>query len=505
MDTTEYRTAAEQFLVSLEREYYLHFAGHKDELEIEPVYDRHADLFTRDAVQRRRQELEDAAPGTDEHRRARILADFAVDGYMGAQTKTLEAEQARLEAVIELDLDGTHLGFREASVVQANEPDAGRRAEIEQASLKATAEQLNPIAIAIHEHHHAAARALGWDSYKAMCEQLKGLDLDGLHRQTTAFLQASAASYRSIVSPELERGLGLTLQDMRRSDFGRMRRTPDLDRDFASARLLDSLFETATGLGIDIRSQDNVHLDVESRPNKSPRAFCAPVRSPDEVYLVIAPTGGRNDFRALFHEAGHTEHFAHMDADMPFEFRHLGDNAITESFAFLFEHLTQNQRWLTRRLGVREPEAIVARSRAELLVMASRYAAKLGYELELHGGDRGRPGLGAAATGPAPLAQRYAELLGAAVQFPWPAETYVTDVDPGFYCSYYLRAWALEIHLRRILVERFGEDWYEQPGAAELLREWWSDGQRLSAEEFLGELTGEKLDFGVLTEELVLA
>ena len=50
-----------------------------------------------------------------------------------------------------------------------------------------------------------------------------------------------------------------------------------------------------------------------TRPKKSPRAFCAPVRVPGEVYLVLSPVGGRDDFSVLFHEAGHAEHYANVD------------------------------------------------------------------------------------------------------------------------------------------------------------------------------------------------
>ena len=77
-------------------------------------------------------------------------------------------------------------------------------------------------------------------------------------------------------------------------------------------------------------------FDIESRPNKSPRAFCAPVRVPGEVYLVIAPVGGRDDYATLFHEGGHTEHSASVAPELPFEFRCLGDNSISETYAFLF-------------------------------------------------------------------------------------------------------------------------------------------------------------------------
>ena len=75
--------------------------------------------------------------------------------------------------------------------------------------------------------------------------------------------------------------------------------------------MLPALEATLRDLGIDLAAQANVHLDLEQRPAKSPRAFCAPIEVPGRVMLVIAPIGGRDDWEALFHEAGHAEHYAH--------------------------------------------------------------------------------------------------------------------------------------------------------------------------------------------------
>ena len=118
--------------------------------------------------------------------------------------------------------------------------------------------------------------------------------------------------------------------------------------------LTDSFERSLAGLGIDLHAQSNVHLDLEQRRRKSPRAFCAPVRVPGEIYLVIPRRGGRDDYAALFHEGGHTEHYATVDATLPFEFRQLGDNSVTEAFAFLFEHLVEDREWLRLVLGVEE-------------------------------------------------------------------------------------------------------------------------------------------------------
>ena len=101
---------------------------------------------------------------------------------------------------------------------------------------------------------------------------------------------------------------------------------------------------------------------------------------------MIAPTGGRDDYGALFHEGGHAEHYANTDPGLAFEFRHLGDNSVTESFAFLLEHLIEDRDWLRSRLGVGGPRAR-GRSRARRQAGARCAATPPSsrYELELHG------------------------------------------------------------------------------------------------------------------------
>ena len=35
-----YREGADRFIAELDEEYYLHYAGHKDTLDLEPIYER---------------------------------------------------------------------------------------------------------------------------------------------------------------------------------------------------------------------------------------------------------------------------------------------------------------------------------------------------------------------------------------------------------------------------------------------------------------------------------
>ena len=109
-----YRRSAETFLSDLTREDYRHFAGLKDTYEIEPMYEHHAELFTRASVERLRGLYESSPPGSDQQRRLRMLLDFAVEGYIGQSGKSAEAELARREATLTFELDDVRLGFRES-------------------------------------------------------------------------------------------------------------------------------------------------------------------------------------------------------------------------------------------------------------------------------------------------------------------------------------------------------------------------------------------------------
>jgi hypothetical protein len=491
LDTDSYAAEAERFVSAIDREYFMHFAGHKDGYEIAPIYERHARLFERGVVERLRDALGQAGPGDDE-RRHRYLLQLAVEGFIGEQTKAAATELAERESTLTIEWAGGEESYRQAAIVQSNEPDPGRRLEIEQARNELLESELNPLYVEILERSHQLSADLGWPSYRAMFEELKAVDLEGLATQTRAFKETTDAGYRELVEPQLLAETGLGFDTLRRSDFPYFFRAKTHDSLFPSERLVEALESTLAGLGFNLRSQSNITLDLEQRPTKSARAFCAPVHVPNEVYLVIPRRGGHDDYAALFHEAGHTEHYANVDPGLPFEFRHLGDNSVTEGFAFLLEHLTEDPSWIEITLGRPADSGYLDHVRASKLIFLRRYAVKLEYELALHAGRQ-------------PLAEMpdlYAGLLGEAAGVDWPAVTYVADVDDGYYVANYLRAWAFEASLRRILHERFGQEWFTNPAAGDLLRAIWREGQRLTADELLADLGGGPLDFKIMVDEI---
>lgn len=473
LDLRSYRVRAEEFIGALNRELYEHYSGRKPVCDTAAVYDRYPDLFTREAIAGLSGRYR-TADGDDRTRLAYLLA-FAVDGYLGEETKHLADEVANTESAATLTVGDESIGLRQAGVVQANEADGARRARIQAARLEVTAERLNPVLTRLWRRSHELAEGLGYPSYKALHAETKGIDYDRLRAELDGFLADTASLYERSMDALVRERLGFGLDELAFADLPYLWRSPEYDAVFTADGLLPTLGATLGGLGVDLQAQPHVHLDTEVRPLKSPRAFCAPVRIPGEIYLVVLPQGGQEDYEALLHEAGHTEHYAHAAPDLAFESRHLGDYAVTEAFAFMLDHLVVSREWLAHYLDYVDSDEYLRFATVGNLYFMRRYAAKLAYETVLH--DAGGGG--------STMAAEYSRRLSEATLVTVPPENHLVDVDEGFYCASYLRAWMLEGALRLILQQRFGPCWFREAGAGAWLRDLWSLGQEFTAERLL--------------------
>ena len=478
------RDTVEEFTAAADLEVYLHYSGRKETLDTAAIVERYADAFTPEAL---RTVLDAAQRAGDqaEKRRHVALAQAVAGLCMERELAALGDELATAESAATVVVDGKEMRYHSAAVALQNEPDRARRRRIEDARVAEIA-RLNPLRERLHVRHHELIRELGFPGYIDFYSTLKQIDLAALGREMESFLSRTRELYLAAVAPWFEEVIGVPFAKAQRHDTGVLFRMADRDAWFAGERMVPALKQTLLGLGIALDDQPNVHLDTEDRAGKNPRAFCSPVRVPDEVYLVIRPTGGYQDYRALFHEAGHAEHFAYVEAARPFEERMLGDNSVTEAFAFTLEHLLLDDRFVGDHVDAASDElgGFVRRAHTYYLYMLRRYAAKLLYELELHG-RRG--------TGGDVMSQRYAALLTKHTGFRYRPEAWLDDVDSGFYVAQYLRAWMLEAQLRERWRGRHGDRWWRPGGAGDELRSLWSLGQALPAH-----LLSEQLGMGPL-------
>ena len=463
------REDADRFVAELNEEFYLHYAGLKPTLDVEPVYERHEELTRLETATRL------AAAPTE-------LWRFACEGFLGNLTREHQARAAGVEASLEATVDGETVPYRMLRVTLANEPDRDRRRRLEEARVRLLDEHLNPVYLEAFAIDRGAVQQLGAPNYYELYTRF-GFRLAELADECRAVLDETERLWETEGDRLFRERLGIGLTDAGPWDVPRLFRAPELDRIYPNDSMLPALESTLSDLGIDLRSQANVHLDVDVRPNKSPRAFCAAIEVPDRVMLVIQPIGGKDDWEALFHEAGHTEHFANTNPEATFEARRMGDMAVTEGWAMLFEHLVTEPAWLNRRLDVPKVSELAHEGAVSLLYFVRRYCAKLLYEIEFFQTD--------AIT---EMRSRYVELLGDALKLGINPESYLDDIDGSFYVTGYLRSWALEAQLRDFLREEFGTDWFARRPAGDLLRELWSLGQGPTADELLKDVSGATLE-----------
>ncbi len=472
-----FRDDADRFIAELDEEYYLHLAGHKDSLELEEIYERHESLTRLETARR----LERAPTE---------LWRFACEGFLGALTREHAEQLARVESELEVDVGGEQIPYRMLRVAMANEPDREKRALLERSRLDLLDEHLNPVYLDATRIDREAVTKLGAPNYYELYKRF-GFHLDELARECDALLDETEGLWQTHGDRLFRERLGIGLDDARPADVARLFRAPELDRSYPAERMLPALEQTLADLGIDLHAQQNVHLDLEQRPGKSPRAFCSPIEVPGKVMLVIQPIGGHDDWRALFHEAGHTEHYANTSPDLKMEAKRLGDMAVTEGWASLFENLVDEPAWLNRRLDVPGAAKIANAGAASELYFLRRYSAKLLYEIEFF-----------QAADAETMRPRYAELLTEALKLPANPESYLDDIDGSFYVTGYLRSWAVEAQMRDHFRTEFGNDWFARRDAGDRLRELWSVGQGPTAEELLYDATGQRLEMASVAERI---
>jgi hypothetical protein len=472
-----FRDEADRFIAELDEEYYEHYAGLKDSFELEPIYERHASLTKLETAR----SLEGAPTE---------LWRFACEGFLGNLTREHQERIAHVESELEATIDGETVPYRMLRVALANEADRDRRQRLEQTRVRLLDEHLNPVYLDAARIDHEAVRQLGAPTYYELYKRF-GFRLDELADQCGELLDATESRWEQVGDRLFRERLRIGLADARTWDVPRLFRAPEWDESFSADKMVPALEGTLRDLGIDLRAQENIHLDLEARPKKTPRAFCAPIEVPGRVMLVIQPIGGRDDWEALFHEAGHTEHYGNTNPDLPMEARRLGDMAVTEGWAMLFQGLVSEPAWLNRRLDVPRVAKLANEGATSLLYFVRRYSAKLLYEIEFFQADD-----------PASMKPRYAELLTEALKIPANPESYLDDIDGSFYVTGYLRSWAFEAQLRDFLRGELGNEWFVRREAGDLLRELWSLGQGPTADELLRDVTGAEIEMAAVGDRI---
>jgi hypothetical protein len=476
-DRARYEGKVSEFIAAIEDARYRNLAGLTDESNEAAIYHRYSGLFDATTIDAMRARAETADHEQGAHR---ALLAFATDGYLNARVAGLTDAIATAESRATVSWRGEAIRYRAARPRISVIADRWERNGLFETWLRAV-ERINPDRIERLDALHAASAELGYADYVEMVRVTRGWHPDVVAANVRSALNDSETGYFAAIRRAMGR-IGIEQGDGSLADAWYVLRGSGWDAWFEPRRIVPTLVATMAGLGISLRGQAGATLDLEPRPNKSSRAFCAPVRVPDDVRLVVNPHGGWDDMSAALHEAGHLEHFLQVPSGTPPSLGLLGDDSVTEGYAMLLEGLLGEPAWLAERTGMAEGDQIAFLDFFALFMLSRlRFlGGQLLYELGLHrGGEREH----------AVHRVMYSGTLGLLAGVRWPEELYLASVDDALYAGTYLRAMALAGTLDEGLSQRHPAGWWTHPDAGATLRELFARGTAWNAEQvvaFLG-------------------
>jgi hypothetical protein len=491
----EFESQLQRYLFERSEEGRAVRVGEKDVSEQAAIVARYADLFSREQLEALH-EAEAAAIDEEDRERLYRLRKTCESGLVVAELAERDDALETALLAARVTFRGEEIPLRTAQARLALLPKYADREELGDIHAEVSAGFNDERLGLLRAGEELEGELSDEPDPVARNEEEKGITLAELERALAAAAERTTGAFERLRERWFERLLGPEREPMPTSHHtSYMRRLSPLDSIYTKERAVEICLETLGRLGFDPASDPNIRLDLEDRPQKSPRACVIASDPPQIVHLITRAQGGLHDYQAFLHEAGHALHYAGCDPALPYTFRRLSrDHALTEIYSFIVEAITHERDWHAEHFGLSEQEAADNAEATMFLdaLLYRRYVAKLQFELEFwerFAEDGGTPA-------------GYSDRLTEATGIRYRSDMYLADMDSGFYSADYLRAWIRAAQLRAYLRREVADEWWRRPETGKFLGELFFEGTRPSSEEVAARIGFDPLDTGPLEEEL---
>jgi hypothetical protein len=491
----EYEAELQRYLFERAEEGRAVRVGEKEISERAEIVARYRDLFTREQLDALK-DAEEGVAGTERERVYR-LRKTCESGLVDIELS--EREDALENAILaaRVTYKGEELPLRSAQAQLAVLPTYADREELGELQGDASAAFNDDRMELLRAREELDAELSGVPDAVARNEEEKGISLRELARVLADASRGADEVYGRLSARWFDKLLGSDRPELPTSyHVSWLRRLSPLEATYTKERATEVCLQTLRQLGFDLDQEPNIKLDLDDRPQKSPRACVIAADPPKIVHLITRAQGGLHDYQAFLHEAGHALHYGNCDPELPYTFRNLSrDHALTEIYSYIFEAISREPAWHAEYFDLSEEQA---EEHAEATIFLEallfrRYTAKLHFELEFWGsfGD-------GSAAGP----DEYHRLLTSATGISYRPDAYLADMDAGFYSADYLRAWIRSAQLRQWLTREVGTDWWRDAKTGDHLRALFAEGTQPTSEEIAGRLGFDPHDTKPLLSEL---
>ena len=487
------RNEYEKYSEKVSLEYYLQGAGIKQGLDLLQIQNNCNNLFSENNISVIKNYLNTLSDPNSINKTKSFLEAFYYEIINAENTNYLtDLSEAQIKSTINIGSE-TEVIYRSALIYLINEPSHSKRIELSAKIDSVSDRIINPILEEMFLNEERVIKSFGFKSKKDMFEDLSVINLQDLNHYMMNFVNDTESLYRNTLSFYTEKYLKQNTDNLYYYDLLRLFRLNEYDAIFENKKMLGICDNFTNKMGLDLRGNGRINLDLEVRIGKSPRAFCTAVKIPGEIYLSLFPNGGLDSYTGFLHEMGHALHFAHTDPGLLFEEKYLGDYSVTESYALLFDHLMFYEPWLKKFTGFESSNLknyMHIRAFYELFQLR-KLAFKLNYELFLSS----TPGLEG-------KKQMYAGLKYRILHVKSSSSDYLSDIDTYFYSARYIRAWMLQSVLQNRLSSEFSSDWFINRKSGKYLKELWNSGQKYSADELSADIFRSQLNLDLVKENI---
>ncbi len=326
------------------------------------------------------------------------------------------------------------------------------------------------------------ARAQGFRSFTEMRLRFEGITPSRLEELADA---AVAAAPRRLRALPMHWGVDTTRSGWYPWDaeFAARRAAPLPERSFPRRSMLPTILQAIRGWGF---RTERMRFRVVFHDLPAGGLTLAP-DPPDDVRILVHPTGGWLAYHVMFHEVGHAVHSASIRAP-----RHLlrwhenvpGFGGFHEGIGGLFEEIARNPRWLAQQPGVGPAQAqAFVRVRQDFYLSGAAWVANwMRIEQALYRNpDRD----------PSNAAGREARRWFGYDDYPPTSFVDSFFVDTPAYAPNYLFATLLHYQLCRTIREKFGDPlWPNRSVGPWLSRQWFAPGSQFDWVKRVKEVTG---------------
>ncbi|GAG15372.1 unnamed protein product, partial [marine sediment metagenome] len=223
----------------------------------EESYKGHEDLFSRETVDFLGGLLENPDLSDDDRRAIRYMYNAFLLEYIAIDTAHFsdEINDAEAESTVELDWVDEPVPYRQILSMMANEDDEERRQKLQAAQAKVWKEVLNPIHAREEERVQELAVELGYDSYVALSELYREVDLKKLIADTVEFVRETDEMYHKLFAGEVREVMGISVDEFTRADIQYFASVPAFKPFFPPELTIPAFMHFLEGMGLDLTTR----------------------------------------------------------------------------------------------------------------------------------------------------------------------------------------------------------------------------------------------------------